>query len=122
MRTAPPDENTGLWEELGSKYRLIAGRSLLFDNENFLWHHTDWSEEVAAVLAQESGIAKLDEKHWQIIRFLRDFYGSNGRAPLNRQLAKGTGFSLLEIEGLFPGGIKHGARRIAGLPNPKTCL
>ena len=30
--------------------------------------------------------------------------------------------SLLEVEALFPGGIKYGARRIAGLPNPKACL
>jgi sulfur relay (sulfurtransferase) DsrC/TusE family protein len=29
---------------------------------------------------------------------------------------------LLEIEKLFPGGIKYGARRVAGLPNPKNCL
>ena len=73
------------------------------------------------ILARESGLAELDEKHWRLIRFLRDFYGYNGRAPLNKQLKEGTGMSVLEMEGLFPGGLKNGARRIAGLPNPKTC-
>ncbi len=29
--------------------------------------------------------------------------------------------TLQELEGLFPGGIRMGARRLAGLPNPKTC-
>jgi tRNA 2-thiouridine synthesizing protein E len=29
--------------------------------------------------------------------------------------------SLMEMESLFPGGIKHGARRLAGLPNPRSC-
>ena len=29
--------------------------------------------------------------------------------------------SLLELECLFPGGIRHGAKRLAGLPNPKRC-
>jgi tRNA 2-thiouridine synthesizing protein E len=29
---------------------------------------------------------------------------------------------LVELESLFPGGIKKGARRLAGLPNPKTCI
>jgi sulfur relay (sulfurtransferase) DsrC/TusE family protein len=29
---------------------------------------------------------------------------------------------LLELEQLFPEGIKYGARRIAGLPNPKNCV
>jgi sulfur relay (sulfurtransferase) DsrC/TusE family protein len=57
-----------------------------------------------------------------VICFLRDFYDNNGRAPLNRELTKGSSLSLLQIERLFPDGIKRGARRIAGLPNPKNCL
>jgi tRNA 2-thiouridine synthesizing protein E len=56
-----------------------------------------------------------------VVRFLRDFYAYNGRAPLNNELRKGTGMSLLELDGLFPEGLKQGARRLAGLPNPKTC-
>jgi sulfur relay (sulfurtransferase) DsrC/TusE family protein len=52
---------------------------------------------------------------------LREYYLQNGRAPLNRQLKAGLGMSLMEIESLFPGGLKLGARRLAGLPNPKTC-
>lgn len=102
--------------------RLIAGREVLFDKEDFLWQADDWSEEVATALAKESGLDLLVEDHWRVIRFLREFYYNNGRAPLNRQLTKGTAFSLLQIEKLFPGGIKYGARRIAGLPNPKNCL
>jgi tRNA 2-thiouridine synthesizing protein E len=102
--------------------RSIAGRSVLFDKEGFLWQPGDWNEEIAEALARESGLESLDESHWQVIRFLREFYYNNGRAPLNRQLVAGTAISLLEIEKLFPGGIKYGARRVAGLPNPKNCL
>jgi len=101
--------------------RSIAGREIAFDAEGFLWEPDDWSEEVALALAQESGLEALDAAQWRVIRFLREFYQANGRAPLNRQLKSGTGLSLKELEGLFPGGIKHGARRLAGLPNPKTC-
>jgi sulfur relay (sulfurtransferase) DsrC/TusE family protein len=36
-------------------------------------------------------------------------------------LKEGTLLSMRELEDLFPGGIKYGARRLAGLPNPKTC-
>jgi TusE/DsrC/DsvC family sulfur relay protein len=113
-------------EQSGSpsrKYiRSIAGRNVMFDKEGFLWQPDDWSEEIAEVLAHESGLESLGENHWLVLRFLREFYYNNGRAPLNRQLAAGTALSLLEIEKLFPGGIKYGARRIAGLPNPKNCL
>ena len=57
-----------------------------------------------------------------MIRFLRAYYLRNGRAPMNRELRAGTELSLVELERLFPDGIRMGARRLAGLPNPKTCL
>jgi len=102
-------------------FRCIAGREIVFDSEGFLWDPLQWTEEVAQVLACESGITLLEDTHWRVIRFIRDYYLQNGRAPLHRELKKGIGKSLLEIESLFPGGLKHGARRLAGLPNPRTC-
>ncbi|KMY66406.1 hypothetical protein AAU61_17570 [Desulfocarbo indianensis] len=101
--------------------RRVAGRDIAFDAEGFFWSYDDWNEEAAQELAAESGLAKLQEDHWRIIRFLREYYEYHGRAPLNRDLKKGAGLSLLELQGLFPGGLKDGARRLAGLPNPKTC-
>lgn len=103
-------------------YRLIGGREVLVDNEGFLWQHEDWSEELARAMAAEEGLEVLTVEHWKVISFLRDYYHSNGRAPLNRQLRAGTGIGLQCIEKLFPGGIKKGARRFAGLPNPRSCL
>lgn len=103
------------------RYRVIEGRRILFDAENFLWQFRDWSEEVVKLLAEEVGLTTLSPAHWKVIRFFRDFYSYHGHAPLNKELTKGTGMTLLEIEKLFPGGIKQGARRLAGLPNPKSC-
>jgi dissimilatory sulfite reductase related protein len=101
--------------------RTIGQRDIVFDNEGFFNDFNDWSEEVCLLLAAEGGLTEFSEKQWRIIRFLRQFYAEQGRAPLNSQLKKGTGISLLELEQLFPGGIKNGARLLAGLPNPKTC-
>ena len=121
MSTGGHVENTGRPEKSDRHgYREIAGRKIVFDDEGFFWRSVDWHEEVAEALAHEEGFA-LTADHWKVIRFLREFYNYQGRAPLNRQLTKGTGFSMLYIENLFPGGIKNGARRIAGLPNPKAC-
>jgi tRNA 2-thiouridine synthesizing protein E len=103
------------------RVRSIAEREVAFDDEGFFESFDEWSEDVFLALAHESGIVPVTERHWQVVRFLRDYYAANGRAPLNNQLRKGTGLSLLELEGLFPDGIKMGARRLAGLPNPKTC-
>lgn len=105
----------------GPHPRWLAGREVALDNEGFFWDYGGWSEQAARELAAEAGLNQLGEVHWRVIRFLRQYYEFHGRAPLNQELRKGAGVSLLEVQGLFPGGIKHGARRLAGLPNPKTC-
>ena len=107
--------------DVTQKFRVIAGKKVLIDKEGFLWHVEDWTEEVAEALASECGIEKLSESQWRVIRFLRDYFLYHGRAPLIRDLKAGLGISLMELEGLFPGGIRHVARRVAGLPNPKAC-
>jgi tRNA 2-thiouridine synthesizing protein E len=101
--------------------RSIGQRQIVFDNEGFLNDFSDWNQELCIMLAGECGLTEISEKHWRVIRFLREFYGGHGRAPLNSQLKQGTAMTLLELETVFPGGIKNGARRLAGLPNPKTC-
>jgi len=102
--------------------RAVAGREVYFDDEGFFWESSDWSPEAAEQLAHESGIERLDDAQWRVITFLRDYYAYNGRAPMNRQLRDGTGLSLVDLERLFPDGIRNGARRLAGLPNPRTCV
>ena len=108
-------------ESLNPVVRTFGQRDVLFDSEGFFNDFEDWDESIAVILAGESGIDALSDAHWQVIRFLRDFYAGHGRAPLNSQLKKGSGMTLMKLERLFPGGIKKGARRLAGLPNPKTC-
>jgi tRNA 2-thiouridine synthesizing protein E len=107
--------------DVHQRFKIIAGRKVLFDKEDFLWHAEDWTEEVAEALALECGIKGLSDAQWRVIRFMRDYFFYHGRAPLNRDLKSGLGMSLLELEGLFPGGIRRGARRVAGLPNPRAC-
>ena len=102
--------------------RKIAGRDIYFDWEGFFWDPEDWCEEAAVALARESGIVLLDESQWRVIRFMREFYFYHGRAPMNKDLREGTGMPLMALEGMFPQGIRLGARRLAGLPNPKACL
>jgi len=114
-------EATRSIEDGARHVRCLAGQEIAFDSEGFLWDPLQWTEEVAQDLASEIGITLVEDIHWRVIRFIRNYYLQNGRAPLNRELKKGIGMNLLEIESLFPGGLKHGARRLAGLPNPRTC-
>ncbi len=102
--------------------RTVAGRETWFDDEGFLWDPDDWTEAAAEALARERGLDALSDVQWHVIRYMRGYYLHHGRAPMNRELRAGTGLPLLELERLFPGGIKLGARVLAGLPNPQTCL
>lgn len=101
--------------------RVIDGREIVFDEEGFLLEPESWTEKIAETIAAEAGVAGLTDGQWALIYFLRKFYMANGRAPLNRDIRRETGLSLLELERLFPGGIRNGARRLAGLPNPRGC-
>lgn len=102
--------------------RNIAGRDIYVDWEGFLWDPQDWSEDVALELAREMGMENLNERCWRVIHFMREYYFYHGRAPMNKDLKKGTAMPLMELEQLFPQGIRGGARLLAGLPNPKACL
>ncbi len=106
----------------GHKIRSFGGREVLLDQDGFLVDPRAWSEEVTIEMACEQGLKVIEEPHWKTIRFLREYYFAHGKAPLSREIRKGTGLSLMEIEHLFPGGLKEGARRMAGLPNARGCM
>lgn len=105
----------------GRLVRIMDGREIVFDGEGYFDDFDDWSEAVFEMLAIEQGLSRITDQHRLVIHFLRKFYAYHGRAPLNRQFREGTGLSLMEMEQIFPGGLKQGARRLSGLPNPKTC-
>ena len=107
-------------ERPGPRVRHLAGRKIIFDEEGFIKDPDDWDEELAALLATECGLDNLSEVHWRVLRFLRGYYLHHGRAPLNRQLKEGVGLSVMELERLFPGGIRQGCRRLAGPAQPQV--
>ncbi len=106
----------------GHRFCGLAGRDVLLDQEGFFVNPQEWSEDVALDMAAKEGLPGLEDMHWRVIRFLREYYFAHGKAPLSREIKKGIGISLLEIERIFPGGLRGGARRLAGLPNPRGCM
>lgn len=124
MPKTDPDTKAETAGESGGPRRIvkrIGGRDIVFDKDGFIQNPSLWTEEVAQVLAREAGIEALNEKQWRVVRFIRRFYVEQGKAPMNHKIKVGTGLSLMEIEGLFPGGIARGARRLAGMPIAKGC-
>jgi tRNA 2-thiouridine synthesizing protein E len=100
----------------------ILGKSLAIDADGNLVNLTDWNEEIALEIAKEEGINELNEKHWQVINYMRKVFSESGDAPSIRKLTKESGVDTKELYALFPKGPAKKAAKIAGLPKPKGCI
>lgn len=108
----------------GGPPRRAAAR----DPEGYLLRREDWSERVAAEIAEDEGVA-LSPAHWEILRLLRAFYRRYRMAPASRALVthvkrelgpdKGRSVYLMR---LFGGSAARTACKIAGLPRPENCI
>lgn len=100
----------------------VNGKDIELNEDGFLAHPEDWSEDVARAFGALENITELTVDHWKVIHYLRDYYQRFRIAPMIRKLCKDTGFNLKEIERLFPSGPAKGACKLAGLPKPTGCL
>ena len=97
-------------------------------HDGYMLHREEWTEEVAAVIAGDEGI-RLNDDHWDIIYFLREYYDEFQISPnvkvlvkeMKKVLADNT-FSTKKMYDLFPKGPAFQGCRIAGLPKPTNCI
>ena len=106
----------------------VNGREIETDAEGYLQTLDDWSEDVAQTLAERDEL-KLGDEHWQVLRWIRDYYAENGTAPNLRVMSKTIGGDLGEqfsdkkyLFDLFPYGPAKQAARYAGMPKPTGCV
>jgi dissimilatory sulfite reductase related protein len=100
----------------------IAGNPVELNDEGFFLDPEQWTEDMVPELAAKEDITELDDKHWQVIRFMRQEYFAKGTGPTVRALGKTSGVSVKELYELFPKGPAKIAARIAGIPKPKGCI
>jgi len=106
----------------------INGKDIATDAEGYLANLEDWSEEVAETLSRQDDL-QLTDRHWQVVRWIRDYYQENGTAPNLRVMQKKIGDDLGEefadkkyLFDLFPYGPAKQAARYAGMPKPTGCV
>jgi tRNA 2-thiouridine synthesizing protein E len=106
----------------------VAGKSIDTDEEGYLTNLSDWSDDVANEIAKQEGI-EMNENHWEVVNFLREYYNEFQIAPAVRVLTKAIGKKLGAEKGnsqylyeLFPYGPAKQACKIAGLPKPTGCV
>ena len=92
------------------------------DAEGFLTDPTEWSEPLAEEIARENGVPELTDRHWLVVRYMRERYLETGDAPSIRALGKESGVPVKELYQLFPKGPAKLAAKIGGIPKPKGCI
>jgi len=103
----------------------VDGKTIAATDNGYLVNPEDWSEAVAAHIAQLEGI-DLTDKHWDILNYLRDQYFNNaGNQPNERTILKdigkqwGTKLSSKDMYDLFPLMPSKQGGKIAGLPESR---
>ncbi|WP_319927016.1 sulfurtransferase TusE [Xenorhabdus littoralis] len=107
---------------------VFEDREIETDAQGYLKNSRDWQEAMAPLLAEQEAIT-LTEQHWEVIRFVREFYEEFNTSPAIRMLVKAISQRHGEEKGnsrylyrLFPKGPAKQATKIAGLPKPVKCI
>ena len=107
---------------------IFEGKEIATDADGYLKDSAQWSEPMAVVIAENEGII-LSPEHWEVVRFVRDFYLEFNTSPAIRMVVKAMANKFGEEKGnsrylyrLFPKGPAKQATKIAGLPKPVKCI
>lgn len=106
----------------------LNGNTFAADEEGYLTDISEWNEELAVLIAQDEKI-EMNDDHWEVVKFLREYYEEYQIAPAIRVLTKAVKKRMGEEKGnskylydLFPYGPAKQACKIAGLPKPTGCI
>ena len=103
----------------------VNGNVVSTTETGFLVNIEDWTEDVAQVIAAQEGIV-LEQRHWDVINYLRDeFINNKENQPNTRNMIKDMGklwgekIDSKTLFDLFPGNPSKQAGRIGGLPESR---
>ena len=99
-----------------------ANQQNLESEDGFLKEMSTWTREIAKELAKRNDIGSLNEDHWRVIEYVKEYYDTYHQGPPIVRLCKDTGLTRQYVCELFPCGYVRGAFRLAGLPRPAGCI
>ena len=99
----------------------IAGHQVEVNDEGFLTDPSQWDESLGAELAHMIGV-DLTDKHWAIVKFLREDYAIMGETATLRRVSTQTGTAVKDLFALFPVKPAKKMAYVSGLPKPKGCV
>ncbi len=115
-----------MYPNMQTKTLLVNGREILTDSEGYIVNLDEWSEDFVRAQAAAEGL-ELTEEHWEVVRFLRDYYAEHGVQcevrKMVRHFRKVWGperGSSRYLHRIFPrGGPQKQGNRLAGLLRTK---
>ncbi len=101
------------------------GKTIETTATGYLVNQEDWDEGLAKQLAESDGV-ELTDRHWDLIKYLRDeYFNNNQNQPNTRNIVKamadkwGEKVGQKEVYDLFPKDPSKQGGRIAGLPESR---
>lgn len=109
-----------------SRYLLVNGKEIETDSEGYIRNLDEWSEDFAVALAKQEELV-LTEEHWEVIRYLREYYQEHSvQAQVRNMIKHFTEMWGKErgnnhyLHAIFPkGGPQKQGNRMAGLLRTK---
>ena len=98
----------------------VNAPALNTNEEGYLKNYKEWTEQWASDVASMHGIA-LTEKHWEVLRWLRQKQ-EEGVALTIRKVASSGLVDIKQFYQLFPGGPLKISSKVAGIPKPVSCI
>lgn len=102
----------------------VAGKTISLLSDGRLKEMSEWDEAVASALAARENIT-LEDDHWIVINFMRQYYSEYNISPVKKLLKRGISkqtesdkFNNEHLAELFPGGVLIQASKISGVPIP----
>jgi len=107
--------DVNLWHTYETAPRLKPEYTI--SPQGFLEDASQWNERFAEAVSAEWELPEgLTDKHWEVIRYLRNYHQATGNIPTVYEVCEAHRLDLEAFRELFPEGYRRGACRIAGLP------
>lgn len=115
-----------MYPNMKIKILEVNGKPVTTDGEGYIVNLDEWSEDFVKAQASEEGLS-LTNEHWQVVRFLRDYWHEHGVQCEVRKMVKHFKQEWGEEKGnstylhrIFPrGGPQKQGNRLAGLLRTK---
>ncbi|MGD0884042.1 MAG: TusE/DsrC/DsvC family sulfur relay protein [Thermodesulfovibrionales bacterium] len=102
-------------------------RLIPVDEDGHLLNVEDWSEDLAVYLAKIDGVT-LTDQHWEVIRFIKDYYVRFATGPMPKIIIKNLNrkhgseiYTIKKLYALFTDTPMRRACQYAGIPQTAGC-